>query len=134
VGSHQELFATQLVAQQPAGEGKGGEPVPANPFGNPLFLMMALAFLFFFMIWRPQRRQEKERQDMVNALKRDDEVVTASGIIGTVINVKKDKDEVTLESAGTRLKVLKSSVARLIKKSDRPEEAAADSEEKEDKE
>jgi preprotein translocase subunit YajC len=133
VAPHQELFAIQLVAQAPAGEGKGGDQ-PANPFNNFLFPLIGFGLLMYFMLIRPARRQEKERQTMVDALKRDDEVVTSGGIIGTVINVKKDKDEVTIESGGTRLKVLKSSVARVVAKSDRAEEPAGDSESKEDKE
>jgi preprotein translocase subunit YajC len=132
VAPHQELFAIQLVAQQQGGDGKGEQPV--SPFGNFLFPMVAILVLMYFMLIRPARRQEKDRQTMVSALKRDDEVITSAGIIGTVINVKKDKDEITLESAGTRLKVLKSSVARIVAKSDRPEETADDSEAKEDKE
>ena len=129
---HQELFAIQLVAQQQGGDGKGEQPV--SPFGNFLFPMVAILVLMYFMLIRPARRQEKDRQALVNALKRDDEVVTSSGIIGTVINIKKDKDEIVIESSNSRLRVLKSSVARVMTKSDRPEEAAADSEEKEDKE
>lgn len=122
------LFAIQLVAQQPGGDAKGG---PESPFMNPLFLFVAMGLLFYFMLLRPARRQEKDRQAMVEALKRDDEVVTSSGILGTVISIKKDKDEIILESGSTRLRVLKSSVARVLAKSDRAEEPAGESKAKE---
>ncbi len=60
---------------------------------NPLLTMNFLPFiiiivLFYFMILRPQRQQEKERQKMLQALAKNDEVVTASGIHGTIVNVK----------------------------------------------
>jgi preprotein translocase subunit YajC len=64
---------------------------------------------------------------MIDALKKNAKVVTIGGIVGTIVTVKKDEDEVTLESANSRLKILRSSIARVIEPGEREpsEETAA---------
>jgi preprotein translocase subunit YajC len=65
----------------------------ANPSGGggavSLIIMFALifGFMYFFMI-RPQQKKEKQRQAMIADLKKGDKVVTNSGIIGTIYNIK----------------------------------------------
>ena len=119
------LIAVQLVAQQGGGEGKGDAP---QLFGSPIFLFVAMGLLFYFLLLRPARRQEKDRVAMIDAVKKNDEIVTSGGIIGTVINIKKEKDEIIIESSNTRLRVLKSSVARVLSKSDQEQPAKEEEE------
>ncbi|MFA5096348.1 MAG: preprotein translocase subunit YajC [Candidatus Omnitrophota bacterium] len=63
------------------------QPQAANPILNlvPLLLIFAV---FYFMLIRPQRQKEKEHQKMLKAISKNDEVVTTSGIHGTIVNVK----------------------------------------------
>lgn len=103
----------------------------ANPWG-PLFLPVMLVLLGYFILFRPMQRQEKERQAMVSALKKKDRVVTSAGIIGVVEAIKEKEDEVTLkidENSPVRLKVLKSSIVRVL-----TDEAAKDKDKEKDKE
>ena len=51
---------------------------------------------------------------MMSTIKRGAKVVTSAGIIGTVVTVKDTEDEVTLRSEDARIKVLKSSIARVL--------------------
>jgi preprotein translocase subunit YajC len=106
----------------------------AQPQGSPLFTFapfILIALMFYFMMIRPQQRQEKERQAQIGALKKDDEIVTTGGIIATVVSIKKDKDEVVIESMNARFKVLKSAILRVAKPSDTAEEPVAGADEKE---
>ena len=48
------------------------------------FILMAV--LFYFMLYKPHKKQEKQRQDMINSVKRGDKVVTIGGIHGVVVN------------------------------------------------
>jgi preprotein translocase subunit YajC len=57
----------------------------------PFFLILAV---FWFLIWRPQMRKQKEHLEMVNTLRRGDRVVTSGGIIG---EVSKLVDDATIE-------------------------------------
>jgi preprotein translocase subunit YajC len=52
-----------------------------------IMLGVMFVFLYFFMI-RPQKKQEKEKQDMQNGLAVGDEVTTIGGIIGKVVSIK----------------------------------------------
>ena len=87
--------------------------------------MMILIFvLFYFMLIRPQRRQQKEHQMKLAALRSGDEVVAAGGIHGLVTNVS-DR-VVTLKIAdNVKIRVEKASVLTILKKSDEPEPAEA---------
>jgi preprotein translocase subunit YajC len=107
-----------LIAQEPSGKAKGDGETPGGLLGNPFFPIFLLIVLGYFLLWRPARRQEKERQAMLEALRKNDEVVTSAGILGTVINIKKEKDEVTLESGSSRFRIRKSSIVQIVQRSD----------------
>lgn len=59
----------------------------ANPIMN-LFPLVLIFVIFYFLIIRPQKQKEKEHKNMVAGLQKNDEVVTSSGIHGTIVNVK----------------------------------------------
>ena len=81
--------------------------------GMALPFIIMLAVMYFLMI-RPQQKKMKEHQGMMNALKDGDEVITSSGIIGTIQGMS-DK-VVTLEvSKNVQLKILKSQVNQVVK-------------------
>lgn len=86
--------------------------------GNATFVfmiqMVAIFAIFYFLLIRPQRREQRRHQSMVNALKKGDEVVTAGGVIGTVVFA--DQDRVTIRTAeSTRLVVEKARIAKVTK-------------------
>lgn len=102
-----EIFIN--VAQ--AAEGTGaptGQTAPGGTFG--MFLPMLLVFaIFYFLLIRPQSKQRKLHQQLVQGLKKGDDVVTASGIHGKVTGVT---DSIaTLEIAeNVRIKIEKQQV------------------------
>ncbi len=53
-----------------------------------LFMYIPIMLIIYFMVIRPQRKRQKETQLMLANLKKNDEVVTASGIHGTIAIVK----------------------------------------------
>lgn len=78
----------------------------------PIILMFAV--LWFIMI-RPQMKRQKEAKAMLEALAKNDEVVTAGGILGRVTKV--NENYVTLEVAeGTEITVQKSAVTNVLPK------------------
>jgi len=90
-------------------------PAAGQPQQNPVmaFLpMILLVVVFYFILIRPQQKRAKELRKLIESLKSGDEVVTAAGIVGTVITVK-DKT-VTLRSGDSKFEVTKSSVSEII--------------------
>ena len=74
-----------------------------------IFLVLIFA-VFYFLLIRPQRKRQKEQQNLMEELKRGDKIITAGGIYGVIDSVSEDSVIIKVES-GTTMKVSKSSVA-----------------------
>ncbi|MCM8819994.1 MAG: preprotein translocase subunit YajC [Candidatus Omnitrophica bacterium] len=53
-----------------------------------LIPFLFIFLIFYFLLIRPQQKKQQEHIQMINNLKKNDEVVTIGGIHGTVINIK----------------------------------------------
>ena len=88
-----------LLLAENAGEAAKDAP-EGGGFGQLLMLFgpMILVFLVinYLLVTRPQQREQAKHHDMLGGLKKNDRVVTAGGIIGTVVSVSEDKKEITL--------------------------------------
>jgi preprotein translocase subunit YajC len=94
-----------LIGGQPQGGGGSAPP----PFA--MFLpIVAILFIYYFLLVRPQQKQAQQHRKLVESLKKGDEVITESGLVGSVISVH--DDFVILKAAeNVKLKFLKSKVA-----------------------
>jgi preprotein translocase subunit YajC len=91
----------------PAGGANAQDPPPWMSFAPILFI----GILFYFMLLRPQAREQKRRQELLNAVKKNDKVITTGGIIGTVADLSEDGRFVTLKvDDSTRIKFLRSAI------------------------
>ncbi|MEX0979008.1 MAG: preprotein translocase subunit YajC [Pirellulales bacterium] len=73
--------------------------------------------LYYFMILRPERRKQSGHRTQLEALKKNDRVVTIGGIYGVVMNVQRDADEVTLkvdEANNTKIRVTFGAIGRVL--------------------
>ncbi|MFH1046527.1 MAG: preprotein translocase subunit YajC [Candidatus Omnitrophota bacterium] len=89
-----------------------GQPAP-NPLAGfiPIILIFAI---FYFMLIRPQQKQQKKHQEMLSKVGKNDEVVTTGGMHGTVVNV--DEKTLTLRvDDNTRIKFEKHAIAYVKK-------------------
>jgi preprotein translocase subunit YajC len=79
----------------------------------PLILIFAV---FYFLLIRPQQKKMKEHRSMLQALKRNDKVITGGGILGTISKVRDDSDEIEVEiAAGVRITVLRGTISSVVK-------------------
>lgn len=79
-----------------------------------LMPFLVVGILFYFMILRPQQRQQKERKSMLDALKKGDQIVTVGGIFGEIVALK--EDYVTLKVADkVELKLSRSGISHVVK-------------------
>ena len=86
------------LLDQAAGQ-SGGMLSMAMPF-----IMLAVMFLIMYLlIIRTQKKRDKETQAMRNNIQVGDEVVTAGGIVGRVVNIK--EDTIVLETGSDRSKI-----------------------------
>ena len=107
------MFITDAFAQ--AASGAGGQA------GGIMGLVLPFAVIipiFYFLVFRPQARRQKERKAMVDAVKRGDRVITAGGLIGQIHKVV-DDNEVQLEIAeGVRVRVLRGSIDQVLNRTE----------------
>ncbi|MEL7097583.1 MAG: preprotein translocase subunit YajC [Pseudomonadota bacterium] len=84
------------------------------------FVPLILIFLImYFLLIRPQQKKVKEHQAMVEALRRNDVVVTQGGLIGKVVKVYEDKGELDVEVAdGVKVRVVQSTIAAVRSKTE----------------
>ena len=73
-------------------QGQGGQPAGGELFQ--IGFLIVLFGLFYFIAIRPQRKRQKEHETMVSALKKGDEVITSSGMLGKITGL--DENYVTL--------------------------------------
>lgn len=78
-----------------------------------LIQLVAIIFIFYFLLIRPQRKIAAKHQELLSKLARNDEVVTEGGIIGTVVHLEDDR--VTIKTAeNTRLVIMRAKIARVL--------------------
>jgi preprotein translocase subunit YajC len=107
------LFAEGDAGAAPAANGGGG----AGSFGPLLMPMIAIFFLFYLLIMKPERRKQAEHKALLEAVKKNDRIVTIGGIYGVVANVQRDADRVTIkidEANNTKIDVTFSAIAKVI--------------------
>jgi len=101
---------TLLMAPPGGAGGSGGDPIMSF---LPLILM---AVIFYFLIFRPQKKRQKERQALVDAVQKGDKVITSHGIHGTVAQVE-DTTVLLQVSDTTKIRIEKSALGQVNPKS-----------------
>ena len=80
---------------------------------GPLIIMVLVVWAMLFIL--PKRKQDKSRQQMLETMKRGDEIQTIGGIIGKVVEAKEDRVLVKVdESSNTKMWFLRSAISRVI--------------------
>ena len=92
------------------------ETAAANSGGSSLLmigmlLVMFVAFYFFGI--RPQKKQEKEANNMRNNLTVGDEITTIGGIIGKIVSIKEETCVIETSHERTKIRILKTAVSRV---------------------
>jgi preprotein translocase subunit YajC len=115
-----------LVGVAHAAGNAAAPAAPAGPGGmnQTTFLVLSIAAMggfYYFLIHMPQKKRQKEREDLLAGMKRGDEVLTAGGIYGKITGVA--DQSVNLEiSPKVRIKVTKSSITQVVAASQGEEE------------
>lgn len=104
------------IAQQPRGPGGLGSFLP---------MIIILGVIFYFLILRPQQKQRKEHQIMLDNLKKGDKVITIGGIHGMITNIK-DKDKIIVVKIADNVKIelSRSSITQVAKSKTAEEEVS----------
>lgn len=99
IGSTHSLYLLQAA--------QGGDPI----FGM-LIPMALIAAIFYFLIFRPMRKRQKDQESLITNLKNGDRVITSGGIYGTITGIK-DHSIILKIADNVKIEVGKSAVAGL---------------------
>ncbi len=89
-------------------------PPPADGMFS-MIMIAAIFVLFYFMLIRPQNKRAKEHRELINQLKKGDEIVTAGGILGKVSNMD-DQFLKVLIAEGVEISLQRNSVSHVLLK------------------
>ncbi len=117
----QSLLANLTLLQTGGTSPGNGQTRPVTAldaiFGNMGVMFALIIMIFYFLVWRPQKKQQKDTQAMQAGLKKNDNVRTNAGFFGKVVSVDKDQDLVVLkidDSHNVRMRVLRSSIVAVV--------------------
>lgn len=97
-----------VLAQDAAGPTPGGNPILMIGF------MVVFIVFFYFVVIRPQSKQKKEMQNMLNNLKKGDKIVTIGGIVGKVASINDAQVTIRVNDANTEITFEKGAIAKVI--------------------
>ena len=78
-----------------------------------ILMLGGLLLVMYFVMIRPQKKQEKEQNDMRNNLAVGDEITTIGGIIGKIVSIKEETCVIETSHERTKMRILKSAVSRV---------------------
>jgi len=95
----------------PGGAGSGGA-APGGGMMGALLPLLLMFLVFYILLIRPQQKRTKQHKELLNSLKKGDEVITSGGIHGRVTGIT--ENVVTLEVADkVRIKVQRGNISGL---------------------
>jgi preprotein translocase subunit YajC len=110
-----------LLAALPLLFAQNAPPAGASPSPwSTLLPLLPIPILFYFLMIRPKQLEDRKRQAMIDALKKNDRVITTAGIYGTVVALDSDHDRVVLrvdDDRGVKLTFSRASVLRVLESS-----------------
>lgn len=83
--------------------------------------MVMLGVVFYLFIYRPQKKQEKETQNMRSSIELGDVIITAGGIIGMVVKIKDDMLLIETSGDRTKIQIKNWAVHAILEKANEPE-------------
>jgi preprotein translocase subunit YajC len=108
-----------FLAQTPApAPGAGG----AQGFGGMIIPMLLMFGVMYFLIIRPQQKRQRETVQMQGGLKEGDEVITVSGVYGTIVSVQEKTVGLRIAD-NVKIKVERSGIASTVKPESSPAKA-----------
>ena len=75
-----------------------------------ILMIVAMIAIFYFLLYRPQKKQERETAQMRNSLEVGDEITTIGGIIGEVVSIKGETVTIETGKERSKIRILRSAV------------------------
>lgn len=87
----------------------------AQPMMGSVFMLVAFAFIFYFLMWRPQSKRAKQHRELISSLNQGDEVITNGGMMGKIAQINEEIVKLTI-ATGVDISIQKPSIANVLPK------------------
>lgn len=114
-----EIFVLGMAGTSAAGQ--------SGSLSQTLLMVGVLFAIFYFLLIRPQKKQQEKHKQMVESLKKGDKIITNGGIYGVIANVK-DKTFIVKVDDNTKIEIAKSCISTILVKKDQPASSEDNSE------
>ena len=101
-----------LISDALAQTGNAAEVFASNSASGTLIQLGLIFVIFYFLLIRPQQKKIREHENMLNAIKKGDKIITGGGVFGTVVKVAENTLNVEIAN-GVEIVVARSSVRDL---------------------
>jgi preprotein translocase subunit YajC len=108
-----------LEVSSSSGTSSGAADAASQPWYAsilPFSWLIILGVVFYFFLYRPQKKQEKETKNMRNSIEIGDVITTAGGIVGIVVKIKEDMILIESGADRTKLQIQKWAVHSVLSK------------------
>ena len=94
-----------------------GVPTPAGGGFEMLIMLGIFGVIFYFMIYRPQAKRQKEQKNLMSSLSKGDEVLTVGGVVGKITKISDANDYIVISvSEGTNLTIKRDYISAVLPK------------------
>ena len=83
--------------------------------GQAILPLLTMVVIFYFLLYRPQKKQQKQRQVLLNSLKKGQKVLTVGGIYGEIVSLTEDT-LVLQVSEKVEMKFARTAIAQVLGK------------------
>ena len=103
------MFTATLYAQTAQGAQAGGSPLMS------IIMMVAIFAIFYFLLIRPQKQQQKKLAQSIAELKKGDKIIIAGGIVAEYVS-DKEGGRIAIVKVGenTKMEIIKSSISAVV--------------------
>ena len=103
------MFTATLYAQAQGGQAAGGSPLMS------IGMMVAIFAIFYFLLIRPQKKQQQKLQQSIANLKKGDKIIVSGGIVAEYVSDKEGGRVAIVKLAeNTKIEIIKSSISAVV--------------------
>ena len=78
-----------------------------------IIYLVAMVAIFYFLLIRPQKKRQRQMQNMLDSIRKGDEITTIGGIMGKIFDIRQDYVIITTSADETKMKFEKTAIAKV---------------------
>lgn len=91
-----------------------------------IIYIIVMIVIFYFLLIRPNKKRQRQMQNMLDSMRKGDEIVTIGGIMGKIFDIRQDCVIITTSADETKMKFEKTAIARVLTQHDDIDEIVED--------